>query len=167
MTGRSAAIGGVLLILAACGFQPLHGKRERPGNTATDLAYISVSPIAERSGQLLRNKLIDLLNNARLRVRPVYRLDIGLDEQRAGLAVDRDDSITRFNLRMTARFRLTDTRTNTLIFKGHTRAIAAYNAVRSDYANLIAERNARKRGTDVLANEIKTRLAIYFSRLDH
>ena len=166
MFSRGFILALLLAALGACGFQPLHGTRARPGSTATDLAYISVAPIAERSGRLLRNNLIDLLGGARLRVRPVYRLDIKLDEKREGLAVDRDSSISRFNLRMTARFRLTDTRSNETVFKGRSRAIAAYNTVRSDYANLIAERNARARGADVLATEIKTRLAIYFSRLD-
>lgn len=155
-----------LLVLAGCGFQPLHGKRARPGSTASDLAYVSVAAIPERRGQLLRNSLIELLNGARLRVRPVYRLDVDLKEKREGLAVDRDDSITRFNLAMTAKFRLTDTRTGALVLKGHSRTIAAYNAVKSDFANLMAERNARKRGAEFLAQDIKTRLAIYFSRLD-
>ena len=79
---------------------------------------------------------------------------------------DRDDSISRFNLRSTAKFRLTDTRTDQVVFRGRVRSIAAYNTVRSDYANLIAERDARQRSADNLAHEIKTRLAIYFSRLD-
>lgn len=149
--------------LAGCGFAPLHGERGRAGTTATDLAYVSVAPIPERSGQLVRNALLELLRKSGPQGRPVFRLDVQLAEAREGLAFSRDDSVTRYNLRMNASYQLVDERSGDSVLKGRTRAIAAYNVVRSDYANLIAERDARERAARVVAEDIRTRLAVFFA----
>ena len=160
---RQLGAGLVLLLVAACGFQPLHGERGRAGTTATDLAYVSVSPIPQRNGQLVRNELIELLRKAGPQGRPVFRLDIQLNEAREGLAFSRDDNVTRYNLRLNVSYLLVDERNGDDILKGQTRAIAAYNVVQSDYANLIAERDARARAARDIAEDIRTRLAVFFS----
>lgn len=153
-----------LLVLADCGFEPLHGQSGRAGTTATDLAYVAVAPIPDRGGQLVRNALIELLQKAGPQGDPVFRLEVQLGEVREGLAFSRDDSVTRYNLRMNASYVLIDERSGDNILKGHSRAIAAYNVVRSDYANLIAERDARDRAARVVAEDIRTRLAVFFAR---
>jgi hypothetical protein len=52
-----------------------------------------------------------------------------------------------------------------VVLKGHTLAISAFNVVRSDYANLISERDAVGRAARSLADGIQSRIAVYFSRL--
>jgi LPS-assembly lipoprotein len=141
----------------------LHGNRSQAGTTATDLAYVTVAPIPQRNGQLVRNELIELLRKAGPQGQPVFRLDVQVNEAREGLAFSRDDSVTRYNLRMNAAYRLIDERSGDSILQGQARAIAAYNVVQSDYANLIAERDARERAARVLAENIRTRLAVFFS----
>ena len=134
------------------------------GNTISDMAYVEVVPIGDRVGQSVRNQLLDLLHPRGMVDRPVFRLVVTLDESREGLAIQQDDSTTRYNLRLIAKFRLTDTRNGAELLNGATRAIAAYNVVRSDYANLISERDARKRATHSVAEGIQNRIAVYFSR---
>lgn len=141
--------------------------QSRPGSdatAATDLSYVKVADIPGRTGQLVRNELIVQLGIAQVSVSPVYRLEVELEESREGLAFQRDDSVTRYNYRLYGTFRLIDVRTGAVATHGKTRVIAAYNVVRSDYANLIAERDARDRAARDLAQEIRLRLGVYFSR---
>ncbi len=155
-------------LLASCGFQPLHGSHKgsagRAGNVINDMAYVEVAPIADRVGQTVRNQLLDLLHPRGTADRPQFRLIIVLTESLEGLAIEQDDSATRYNLRLTAHFRLTNSRDGVELLNGTTRAIAAYNVVRSDYANLISERDARKRTAFSVAEGIQSRIAVYFSR---
>ncbi len=157
----------LLLGLANCGFQPLYGKQARQyaGGVVSDMSYVAVDAIPERAGQLVRNQLLERLHPRGRAARPVYRLTIRLSESREGIAFQQDDSATRFNLRLIADFELADTRSGTTVLKGHTRAISAYNVVRSDYANLISERDALKRAAGSLADGIQSRVAVFFSRL--
>ncbi len=163
---RIAGIGvSALLALAVggCGFQPVYKGGAR-GATVPQMAAISVAPIDDRTGQLVRNHLLDLLTPRGAPARPLYRLEVKLRETKDGLALEQDESVTRFNLTLHATFEMNELRSDRTLLSGSTRAIAAYNVVRSDYANLIAERDARARSSQEVAQEIKTRIAVYFRR---
>jgi LPS-assembly lipoprotein len=151
--------------LAGCGFRPLHGPAAQGASTISDMAYVEVAPIPERIGQLVRDRLLDIMHPDGTMARPVYRLEVAVAEVREGLAFERDDSVTRFNLRLTANFSLIDKRAGREVTKGNTRAVAAYNVVRSDYANVISQRDARRRAAHSVASGIQKRLAVYFARL--
>ena len=151
------------LTVAGCGFQPVYKGGAR-GGTVPQMAAISVAPIDDRLGQVVRNHLLDLLTPKGAPARPLYRLEVKLRETKDGLALEQDESVTRFNLTLHAAFEMNDLRTDRKILEGATRAIAAYNVVRSDYANLIAERDARSRSSKEVAQEIKARIAVYFRR---
>jgi len=157
-------------LTAGCGFQPLHGRHKGPaggvarGSIVNDMAYVEVAPIADRVGQTVRNQLLDLLHPRGMADRPIFRLTVSLSESLEGLAIEQDDSATRYNLRLSAHFRLIDSRDGAELLNGTTRAIAAYNVVRSDYANLISERDARNRTALSVAEGIQSRIAVYFSR---
>ena len=164
-----AAVAG---LLAGCGFQPLHGNRANltrntslsGGNVISDMAYVEVAPIADRVGQSVRNQLLDLLHPRGMVDRPVFRLVVTLVERQEGLAIQQDDSATRYNLRLAGQFSLIDTRNGAELLRGTARAIAAYNVVLSDYANLISQKDARKRAAYSMAEGIQSRIAVYFSR---
>ena len=150
-------------IVSACGFQPLHGRAngERgsgaSGSTISDMAYVRIAPIADRAGLLVRNRLLDRMHPRGLAEQPVFRLTVVLSESREGLAFQQDDSATRFNLRLSADFKLIDTRDGSELLQGTARAIAAY-------ANLISQRDARRRAAHNVAEGIQDRIAVYFSR---
>ncbi|MCS5607465.1 MAG: LPS assembly lipoprotein LptE [Alphaproteobacteria bacterium] len=171
--GRSGYIAGqvlacfcCLILLGNCGFQPLHGKRSQINavETINGIPYVAVAAIPDRAGQIVRNKLLDLLQLKGVPDRPVFKLSVSLRESREGMAFQQDDSATRFNLRLTAQFKLTDIRTGQSLLVGNARAISAYNVVRSDYANLISRRDALRRAAERVAEGIRDRIAVYFSR---
>lgn len=150
----------------ACGFRPLHAPQgPQDVSVLSDLAYVTVATVDERNAQLVRNRLVELFSVAGYRVRPVYRLIINVAETEEGLGFQRDDSVTRYNLRFSGQFQLIDERSGESVFAGSSRSIAAYNVVRSDYANLIAQRDARERAARAVAEDIHIQIAVFFRRL--
>ncbi|MCM0018613.1 MAG: hypothetical protein NBV67_01330, partial [Tagaea sp.] len=72
-----SALVGLPAILAGCGFEPLHRATAR-GSAADSLAAIRIDPIADRSGQILRNYLLDRLSPRGTPARPDYVLRVRL-----------------------------------------------------------------------------------------
>lgn len=162
-SSRGLAIAA-LVVLAGCGFRPLYGQRAAGGSAATDMAMVAIAPIPDRLGQILHNDLRDRLNPRGQPSIPAYRLEIRLERVREGLAIRRDEEVTRANLKLTANFHLKNLRDGGIALKGSTRSVASFNLVRSDFANLIAERDAERRAARELSDGITTRLAIFFDR---
>ncbi len=162
---RSAAVATLLAVLAGCGFEPLYGPAGQPQSAVVAaLAGVHVAPIPDRIGQQLRNDLLDRLTPGGTPSKPTYTLEIALREDREGLAIRKDETVTRFNLTLRARFVLIDRQTRLPIFKGATRSIAAYNVVESTFATLIAEQDAGARTARDVSEEIRNQLAIFFRR---
>lgn len=153
------------LALAGCGFQPLYGARERGGPGSVEaLTQISVDPIPDRIGQILRNNLVDRFNPRGEPDRARYRLAVKVIVSKEGLAITKDESITRFNLRITAIFALLEADSGKELHRGIARTIAAYNVVDSQFATLSAEKDAEARAARELSDDLRTRLAVYFTR---
>jgi LPS-assembly lipoprotein len=96
-----------LTLLAGCGFRPLYAG---PGGEAVaeELAAIEVQAPLTRLGSFLQNQLIDDLNPAGLSTAKRYRLDVRLRRSRQALAIQLDDTITRYDLTLAAFFTLRD-----------------------------------------------------------
>ncbi len=160
----SLALAGVLLAtLSGCGFRPMYGRAARvPADTY--LAQVAVEPIAGRVGQKVWNDLLDRVSPAGTPGQPRYRLYVRITVSSNGLAVRNDARITRKNYRMVADFRLVDIAAGKEIYSGRTFAIAAYNVVSSEFANVSAERNAEERSAREVSENIRNRLAMAFQR---
>ena len=158
-----AAFAPVALALGGCGFRPLYGSRgNAPG--AVELAAVTVGPIADRLGQILRNDLTERLSPLGEPVDPRYRLKAQLRESSAALAIQSDSSITRFDLRINVSFALIDIASGRTLFRGQARAIGSYDAVASDFATLTAEQDSARRTVREAAEDIRTQLAAFFAR---
>lgn len=158
---KTGALGAAILTLAACGFQPIYSGGRNTG-IQKELASIELLPIAERSGQILHNHLLDLLNPFGQADKARYELSVKLSESKRELAVQKTELATRANLRFVAQFQLSD-RLNggKNVFSGRSRIVASYNILTSDYAMLIAERNARRRAVREIGADIANRLAAF------
>ncbi|MEP4378099.1 MAG: LPS assembly lipoprotein LptE [Alphaproteobacteria bacterium] len=152
-----------LLGLAACGFEPLYGDQEQGTPTEDLLSRVSVPPLADRLGQLVRIELTNRLN-PRPAPEPFYVVSVQLNESKQGLAVRRDASATRANLIITATFALTPVGKDESLLSGDIRSSNGYDILTSDFATLAAENDARRRGARDIADAIVDRLAIYLSR---
>ncbi len=154
----------LLLALAACGFEPLYGNREQPGDAVfNDFHQTKVATIPERSGQMLRNALLDRMNYRGEPAQPAYELKIDLDETRRDVLVRSDEVATAADLTLAARYRLVSTADGRTLNEGTARSIVRYNVLASPYATLSSAEDARRRATVQLAEDIRARLGVYFN----
>ena len=165
MTSRRLFISILVLApLAACGFEPLYGNRDAPGDAVfNDFHQIKIATIPERTGQMLRNELLDKLNYRGEPSQPRYELKVSVKEERRDVLVRSDELATAADLTLTASYELVDRSNNAVLAKGSPRSINRYNVLASPYATIASAEDARRRASRQLAEDIRTRLAVYFT----
>ena len=77
----------------------------------------------------------------------------------------KDETATRANLTVFAKFSLLDARSNKPLMTGTSRSTNSYNILSSQFATLHSEADARRRALRELADDIRLRLGIYFTRI--
>lgn len=161
-TGPAVAAALISASVAACGFRPLHA----PGGGAAPevLAGIEIAPMPDRLGRVVRNRLLDRLTPRGPSAAPAYRLAVSLRASREALAITREAATTRFNVSLEADYVLSSVATGEAVSRGRVRSVTAYNVVASDYANVVAERDAERRAAGEIADELKTRVAAFLAR---
>jgi LPS-assembly lipoprotein len=153
------------LPLAGCGFHPLYGERESSPRIDARLADVGIDVIANRPGQILRNELLDRMSPRGVAARPAYYLGVQLIETRQDFAIRQDETATRSNVVLSARFTLRRASDSQVVHDGIAVVRNSYDLLRNKFATLAAEDDARTRALRELAEEIRTRLAIYFERI--
>lgn len=154
-------------ILAGCGFRPLH-RGSSPGAmdaASHNMASIAIASATDRSGQQLHNRLLDLLTPRGRPVRPLYTLHVDLTEVMQRLAVRKSEFATRANLSATASFNLIDRRDGQPLLQGRSLAVTSFDILSSEFGTLTAEKDARRRAVVEVAQDIRNRIAVYFSSL--
>ncbi|MBI1180400.1 MAG: hypothetical protein GC201_07560 [Alphaproteobacteria bacterium] len=154
------------LALPGCGFQPMYGADSTGARPAVvqKLASIHIRPIPDRLGQVVRNQLLDAINPTGQPDHPAYELGLLVGEEREDVGLRENASATRANYRMSAKFELRDANSNDLVYSGTTWAETSFDIVQQDYPTVIAQQDARQRLAVQLADEIRTRLAVFFTK---
>ena len=163
MTTRRSALllllAGTLPALAGCGFSPLYGRHE-DGSVAEELAKIRVLPIANRSGQVLRNYLLDGMT-PREPQKPQYTLQVALSEPSVqDLGISRSESVVRYGFSAVARFRLLDA-SGADLMQGDSGGSSSYLVTNSEFATVSARTNARDRVMEEISGDIKMQVATF------
>ncbi len=153
----------LLVSLSACGFKPLYGNHSEVGRAQEHLETIAIDPINTKLGVMVRNNLLDRLTPGGAPDVPRYQLKLGLREQRIGVGVRLDASVTRFNYLLITNYNLIDQDTQKTVFASSSRSQVAYDVVRSQFATVIAEQDAIKRAARDVSEEITLRLALFFA----
>lgn len=153
----------VLLALAlpGCGLHPLYAGGSG-GAVATALDRVEVAPIQGKSGWLVANALRDRL--AAGATAPLYRLDVRLDDQINGLGVRRDNSVSRERRTLRARYQLVDLADGAVLLDETAGSDAGIDVVGSEYATIAAENTALERLSDIVADKIVARIALFARR---
>ena len=159
------------LLLSSCSYRPLYDQRTNSDNNIIkNLELIEIEPIKDRIGQSLHNNLLVHLNPRGKPEYPIYKLSVTLQETRSNLGVKKSAVVTRGNLKILATFVLSKavnisegTKADSL-FTSKVTAISSYDIPQAQYAALAALKNARVRALRKIADNIKTRLGIYFSQ---
>jgi LPS-assembly lipoprotein len=151
-----AATSALCITATACGFRPLYS--EAGGANSKALASVSISQINDRSGQKLRNFLLERMAPGTTGRQSLYTLKIKLRESKKSINIRKDESATRANLSMAADFILTPKARDGGVFQGTVLSTNSYNVLDSDFATLSAENDARNRVLRSLAEEIRLRV---------
>ena len=154
-----AVAGAALMVIAGCGFQPVHG--ERSAASSAGLANFDIALIADRTGQMMRNELLQQMQPRGAVASPRFVLGVKLTESRTDLAIRKDNVATRANLKLIAQFSVVSRSGGSLLFSGQARSVNSYNILTSDFATLSARADARSRAVRQLALDIKERLAVW------
>jgi LPS-assembly lipoprotein len=154
-------IGG--LMLSGCGLHPLYGGGGT-GPVATALDRVEVAPIQGKSGWLMSNALHDRLSAGGNGGAAAYRLDVTLDDQIAGLGIRPDNSVSRERRTLRARFQLVDAANGTVVLDATAGSDAGIDVVGSEYATVAAENSALERLSNIVADQIVARIAMYVRR---
>lgn len=163
--GRAAfrwiAILAGLAGAAACGFEPLYARKDN-GSVVDDLAAVRVDLISDRSGQILRNYLLDDLNPRGQPAQAVYTLSIRITEPRQEVGLQRNDTVTRYAYGVSATFSLRDAR-GVSVMNGSTASGTSFEISDSEFATLSNQASARDRLMQQISGDIREQLALYFN----
>ena len=147
-----------LCTLSACGLSPMYAGGGS-GAVAQSMAAIEVAPIEGRAGWLVRSALEERLGAAG-QANTRYRMDVRLDDQLEGLAVLRDDTISRERRTLRARYQLVDLATGEIVLDATDGSDAGIDVVSSEYAVIAAEQTALQNLSQDLAQRMVTRVAL-------
>ncbi|MEM7043085.1 MAG: LPS assembly lipoprotein LptE [Pseudomonadota bacterium] len=153
----------VTATLSGCGFRPLLSQTEGD-SVRTKLAAVRVTGLGGRLGQQLKTALEDNLDPTSSGGSARYDLDIRLQNTNSALAIQLDNTITRYNLALTAGFQLTSRDDQQVLYRSSVRRVASYNVRRAPFATLTAKQDAERRAAKEIADDIRTLLALHFQR---
>ncbi len=151
--------------LAGCGFKPMYGDNATATSPSVmdKMATIDIRPIPDRLGQIVRNELVDAITPQGTSA-PVFELALKVGEEREDVGIRQNAAATRANYRMSAKFELRELATDKVVLTGTTWAETAFDIVQQDYPTVIAQQDAQEKLAAELAEEIKTRIAVFFDK---
>lgn len=151
--------------LAGCGLRPVYGGGS-DSTVASALNTVEISNIPDRSGQKLRNELIDRFYSDGRPADARYTLAVsGPKEVVFGIGIAKDATTTRGQMRVSTQFSLTDNFNPGVVLLHRTMtATVSYNTLGSQYTTLVTEEDARGQALRDLSDQIVTQLELYFTR---
>ncbi|PZU58240.1 MAG: hypothetical protein DI547_10890 [Sphingobium sp.] len=155
----SAILAGALA-LSGCGLRPVYGGGTH-GAVSRNIGHVEVADIEGKAGWLMRNALNDRLAAVGNGDGPRYRLVVKLDDQIQGFGVRADDTVTRERRTLRARYQLIDDATGTQVIDDTAGSDAGIDVVSSEYATIAAEDTALERLSQIVADQIVSRLALF------
>ena len=173
IAARLVVVVGLAALTAGC-FQPMYAEHAdgTPG-LRDKLLTVDLPPVDKpnaspeaRIGVEIRNALAFKLYGTATGTAPVYKLVLRFQTSRSSLIIDPATGLpTSENVGIDAQYNLIEIATNKSVMTGTTFARTSYDIPGSyqRFARQRAFRDAEDRGADVIAENIKTRLASYFS----
>jgi LPS-assembly lipoprotein len=163
---KRALIVFAAILLPGCGFQPLYADNDNLGVSST-LSTIYVEPISERVGYDLRNDLLDRLDASTSAQGSRYRLKLSISELEVPVVFTPNTAITRYNYTLTAHYDLVAREGAEAVKSGDVTAFAAYNVAAAPYlySTVAAQREAKARAANDIAERIRIELAVFLRQV--
>lgn len=161
MQARLLAVALFLMTpaLAGCGFTPLYAT---PG-VSPGLSVIETDAPEGRTGFLLGEALDDALARD-VSKPPVWKLKIDLRETRTPRGRRVDATASRYELVLTAEWKLVSAATGAVALEGETSTEVTYDRADQPYAGIVANQDAQSRAASELAQKIQLQLAVWMAR---
>ena len=134
------------------------------GRLQEKLARVEVTPLPTRVGQRIRNELIFQATGGGLPEPPIYRLEIVVRESVAAMLIKSTGEAASSIYNIDATFALIDLKSKKPLLTGASHARAGFDRYPSIYANVRAREDAENRAANVVAEDLKSRLAAFLSR---
>lgn len=150
------------LALTACGLRPIYSGGWS-GVAGSTLRSIQVQAIPGKAGWLMHKALVQRLG-ATEGDAAAYRLEVELDDNITGFGIRGDSAATRERRTLRARYRLVELATGAVVLDATAGSDAGIDVVSSQYATLAAEQTALERLSEVVADQMVGRLAMYVTR---
>jgi len=157
-TVHAALLAVAALALSSCGFTPLYG----PQSVTKGLSAIEVVAADGRAGYLLREQLDDAFGR-NVNLLPSHRLVYTIEEQRYARGIRVDNVANRYELKLTAKWRLLDAKTGQEVRAGTTSAAVTYDSADQPYASIAAQQDSEERAATELARRIQLDLATWLA----
>lgn len=144
--------------LSSCGLRPLYGSGTH-GPVARAIGTVQVDAIEGKAGWLVGNALNERLAAISGGDGPSYRLHVELDDRITGFGVRAGDIVSRERRMLRARYQLFDSATGALVMDATAGSDAGLDVASSEYATIAAEDTALERLSEIVADQIVTRMA--------
>ena len=160
---RALTLVFAIASLTACGLRPMYAGGES-GVVAASLRSIQVQDIPGKGGWRVRNALVAKLGGDAGSSSAAYRLEVELDDNITGFGIRGDRATTRERRTLRARYRLVELATGAVVLDATAGSDAGIDVVSSQYATIAAEQTALERLSEVVADQMVGRLALFVSR---
>ncbi|MGE0597414.1 MAG: LPS assembly lipoprotein LptE [Hyphomonadaceae bacterium] len=152
---RTLLASFAVLMLAACGFQPMYA----PPGGGPAIGPVVVQTIPGRSGHVLKTELDRMLGVEAGAGGPPMQLRITLTETANNLGIRIDESASRAELRLVASYILTPPNSEDVI-RGSASSVVTYDIPTAAFGEIAAQDDARERAAETLAQRLRAELAI-------
>jgi len=151
------------VLLSACGFTPMHGA----SGAAAPLANIDIDLVKDsrvinnQSGFLIAQRLRDRVGNGS-ETAP-YRLEITPRYSRRRFGITGADIASRYNVSVTARWKLIDTKTGKTLKRGSNSSTVTFGAPSGPYGVITADNVGVEQSATETADKVIVELAQFFA----
>lgn len=163
------ALGFILVGVGGCDFRPLYAPSLSP--VADKIHNVKIALIEDRSGQILRNALITLLNPYGPPSHPNVVLSVKLQETKSDLSYRRDATARRTQLQINVKASLKNILTQKIVWQNEFHEVSGFSiGSQADFASfpaIVSEDDTREKLLLAIAEQLKVRLASFFASQSH
>ena len=161
---RGVAAASILAVLGGCGFTPLYGSHSagHAPEVMQQFAAVEIQPMPNRTGQQMRNLLIDALHPNGAAGDYRYRLNATITEAIVSLGLQQNSTSTRGQVRITVKYSLVDEGSGKTLLVETLRTSTGYNILINQFSSVLSQDDAEAQGLQQIADDMTRHLALYF-----
>jgi LPS-assembly lipoprotein len=148
------------LLVSGCNYRPLYGTSADGKGVAVALSAVAVEEQKTRAGQIVRN---NLLSNLRGGAEAGFMLRMSPEEKSQQVSALSGQKLARHRFNLKIKYELLSKQSSEVVTSGTSFSNVSYDTVEQPIADLKAAENARDRAAREVAEDIRLRLAAYFS----